>query len=90
MRNLSAWSVLAVVFLLAGEGFNLFRIHIESWLAYGHWQDGGVALLGLLLGFGGTAWLGGFIYYRDKKHNKITREGWRKQPLKRMGPPRRP
>lgn len=84
MRNLTAWTILAFVFLLAGEGFNLFRIHVELWLAYGHWQDVLWTVFGLILGFTATGWLGGFIYYRDKKRNKIKREGWRGRPVKRM------
>jgi hypothetical protein len=83
MRNLFAWTILIGVFLIAGEGLNLFRIHIELWLAYGHAVDGLLAIAGLLLAFIATAWLGGFVYYRDKKRGKLKREGWLGRPVKK-------
>ncbi|MCL6631237.1 MAG: DUF2627 domain-containing protein [Alicyclobacillus herbarius] len=75
MRSMAAWSILLIVFLLAGEGFNLFRVHVEQWLAFGHASDALWSLLGLLLGFASTGWLGGFVYYRDKKRGKVVRRG---------------
>ena len=81
MRGLVAWAILIAVFLLAGEGLNLFRVHIEDWLAYGHVFDIFYSLLGLILAFVGTAFLGGFIYFRDKKRGKLKREGWRGRPI---------
>jgi len=83
LRNLFAWCVLIGVFLCAGEGLNLFRVHIVDWLAYGRATDGLVSLVGLLIGFLGTAFLGGYVYYRDKKRGKLKREGWRGRPVKR-------
>jgi hypothetical protein len=77
MRSIVAWSILVAVFLLAGEGLNLFRIHIEDWLAFGHLSDALWSLFGLALAFAGTAWLGGFVYHRDKKRGKLKRTGWR-------------
>lgn len=76
MQPVVAWTVLMAVFLLAGEGLNLFRIHIEKWLAYGRLVDILICLLGLLLAFLGTAFLAGFVYFRDKKRGKLKREGW--------------
>lgn len=84
MRNLTAWLILIAVFLLAGEGLNIFRIEIERWLAFGHLADGFGALAGLLLAFAATAWLGGFVYHRDKKRGKLKREGWLGRPVKRQ------
>jgi len=81
MRNLMAWAILVGVFLIAGEGFNLFRVYIEKWLAYGRVSDAFVSLAGLVLGFLATAFLGGFIYFRDKKRGKLKREGWRGRPI---------
>ena len=81
MRNLIAWAILIGVFILAGGGFNLFRIHLEQWLAYGRAGDAVLSILGLILGFVGTAFLGGFIYFRDKKRGKLKREGWRGRPI---------
>ncbi|KPV43504.1 DUF2627 family protein [Alicyclobacillus ferrooxydans] len=83
MRNLIAWVILLVVFVIAGEGLNLFRIHIVDWLAYGHVTDGIISILGLILAFLGTAFLGGYVYYRDKKRGKLKREGWRGRPVSR-------
>lgn len=81
MRNLTAWTILLAVFLIAGEGLNLFRIHIVAWLAYGHVMDGIWSLAGLLLALIGTAFLGGYVYYRDRKRGKLKREGWRGRPV---------
>lgn len=82
MKNLFAWSVLLVVFLIAGEGLNLFRLFIVRWLAYGHWLDAAGMVMGLALAFLATAFLGGFVYYRDKKRGKLKREGWLGRPVK--------
>ncbi len=87
MRNLSAWAILVAVFLIAGEGLNIFRVEVECWLAYGHSIDGLSAIAGLCLAFLATAWLGGFVYYRDKKRGKLKREGWLGRPVQRQ--PRR-
>jgi Protein of unknown function (DUF2627) len=80
LRNLTAWTVLLVVFLIAGEGLNLFRVHIVAWLAYGHPIDGVITLIGLILALLATSFLGGYVYYRDKKRGKLKREGWRGRP----------
>lgn len=82
------WGLLLAVFVGAGEGLNLFRVYIVNWLADGKLSDGVVALLGLLLAFGCTAFLVGFVYYRDKKRGKLKREGWRGRPIKRQRPQR--
>ncbi|MBX5437347.1 MAG: DUF2627 family protein [Alicyclobacillaceae bacterium] len=82
MRRMAAWSVLVGVFLLAGEGLNLFRLYIVRWIAFGRWQDGLMTLAGLAVAFLATAFLGGFVYYRDKKRGKLKREGWRGRPVK--------
>lgn len=90
MKNLVAWSVLLCVFLIAGEGLNLFRIHIEKWLAYGHVSDAVWTLVGIVIAFCATAFLGGYVYYRDKKKGKLKREGWRGRPIKPQPKNRRP
>ncbi|MDQ0188410.1 DUF2627 family protein [Alicyclobacillus cycloheptanicus] len=90
MNYLVGWSLLIVIFLGAGEGLNLFRIHIVDWLADGHPVDGILALAGLLLAFACTAFLGGFVYYRDKKRGKLKREGWRGRPVQKPEHPRKP
>lgn len=86
LRNLYAWCVLIAVFLFAGEGLNLFRIHIVDWLAYGRAGDGLVSIAGLVMALLGTAFLGGYVYYRDKKRGKLKREGWRGRPVKQTAP----
>lgn len=86
MGYLTGWSLLILVFLGAGEGLNLFRIYIIDWLADGKAIDAIIALLGLLLAFACTLFLGGFVYYRDKKRGKLKREGWRGRPVRK--PPR--
>ncbi len=86
LRSLAAWMILLVVFLLAGEGFNLFRVHAELWLAFGQPRDAWWAVFGVLLGLGATAWLGGFIYYRDKKRGKLGKRARRSRPT--HAPPR--
>jgi len=83
MQPIAAWSLLIAVFLLAGEGLNLFRVHIEKWLAYGHVVDILLCLFGLVLTFLGTAFLGGFVYFRDKKRGKLKREGWLGRPIQK-------
>ncbi|MCL6453227.1 MAG: DUF2627 domain-containing protein [Alicyclobacillus sp.] len=86
MRNAVAWSIVIGVFLLAGEGLNLVRIHLVDWLAYGRAVDAWLSVAGLLLAFLCTAFLGGFVYYRDQKRGKLKREGWRGRPVKRIPP----
>jgi ABC-type Fe3+-siderophore transport system permease subunit len=89
MRKLLAWSVLIAVFLAAGEGLNLFRIYLFEWFRTGRLTDALMTLLGLVIAFLCTAFLGGFVYYRDQKRGKIKREGWRGRPVRRQpGEPR--
>jgi hypothetical protein len=83
MRSFVAWSILILVFLIAGEGLNLVRTHLEGWLAYGRPIDAALSVLGLVVAVLATAFLGGFIYYRDKKRGKLKREGWRGRPVQK-------
>ncbi|CAM3792168.1 DUF2627 family protein [Alicyclobacillus pomorum] len=89
MRNLVAWGILIGVFFVAGEGLNLFRTHIEWYLASGSVSDVVWAAFGLLLGLAATAFLGGYIYHRDKKRGKLKREGWRGRPVPKRHRPSR-
>lgn len=82
MARLVAWAVLLAAFLMAGEGLNLLRIHLEAWLAYGHSVDALWMALGLVMFLVFTAFLGGFVIYRDTKRGKIRREGWRGRPAR--------
>jgi len=88
MRSLLAWLILLAVFALAGEGFNLFRVYIWVWFENGRLVDLALCLLGLVIGFLGIAFLGGYVYYRDKKRGKVTKEGWRGRPVRRVPRPR--
>jgi len=83
MRGVMAWTYLLVIFLIAGKGFNMFRVHIELYLAYGHLIDAIWMWIGIFIGLFGTAFLGGFVYYRDKKRGKLKREGWRARPVQK-------
>lgn len=85
MRGLVAWTILIGVFLVAGEGLNLFRIAIVQWLAYGRLTDALTMVVGIFIFVVATMFLGGFIYYRDKKRGKLKREGWLGRPV----PPKR-
>ncbi|GMA52439.1 hypothetical protein GCM10025857_37960 [Alicyclobacillus contaminans] len=87
MRRLLAWGILMSVFLLAGEGFNLFRVHILWWLAQGDAGDALWAVAGLLLGGSATAFLGGFIYHRDKKRGKLKKRRPKRQTTVAASPP---
>jgi hypothetical protein len=82
MRSFVAWSILIIVFLIAGEGLNLVRTHLEGWLAFGRPMDAALSVIGLVIAFLATGFLGGFIYYRDKKRGKLKREGWRDRSVK--------
>lgn len=66
VKGASAWLVLIVILFVAGGGVSLIRyglIQAEWW----------AIPLGALLTILGTAYLGGFIYYRDKKRGRIKR-----------------
>ena len=66
MKGATAWLVLLVILLIAGGGVSLIRFG----LFHGKWW---AIALGALLTMLGTAYLGGFIYYRDKKRGRIKR-----------------
>lgn len=89
MGYLVGWGLLILVFLGAGEGLNLFRIYSIDWLATGRALNGIFALLGLVLAFFCTVFLGGFVYYRDKKRGKLKREGWLGRPVRKPSRPPR-
>lgn len=71
MQRLTPWIVLSGVFLLTCEGLNLIRINLEYWLAYGRPQSAAACAIGFIIALLGTSFLGGFVYYRDKKRNKL-------------------
>jgi hypothetical protein len=72
MRGAASWLVLIIVFFIAGGGFSLIRVGVINQMA-GMPDQWWRFVLGALLAIIGTAYLGGFIYYRDKKHGRIKR-----------------
>lgn len=84
MKGIIAWTVLLGFFILAGEGLNILRLNLEDYLAYGNPWDILWGILGLGLAFLCTAFLGGFVYFRDKKRGKLKREGWLGRPIQRQ------
>lgn len=78
MRALISWAILITVFFIAGEGINLLRIGLFNVLA-GVPSQLWRFVLGILLAGCGTAFLGGFIYYRAKKRGQLKRPGWMNQ-----------
>ncbi len=73
MRRLSSWLILAGIFLFACEGLNLIRTNLEYWIAYGRLANMLICILGLCMTLIGTAFLGGFVYFRDKKRNRLKK-----------------
>ncbi len=67
------WLVLIGIFLFAGEGLNLIRENLEDWVAYGRWYNALVCALGFTMTLIGTSFLGGFIYFREKKRNRLKK-----------------
>lgn len=76
MRSWLPWLILIGIFLCAGEGINLLRIGTLDAAAGepGQWWR---FTAGLLMTVLGTAYLGGFIYYRDKKRGRVKTRNWR-------------
>jgi hypothetical protein len=77
MAKLFVWSLLVGIFLLAGYGLNLIRIAIVDKLADPSTVIWWRVLIGAVLMTGGIGFLGGFVYYRDKKRNKIRPPAWK-------------
>jgi len=76
MRNLFPWLILIALFVLAAGGINLIRIGSLNAMAgiAGQWWR---FALGTVMTLFGTAYLGGFIYYRDKKRGRVRKPNWR-------------
>jgi hypothetical protein len=80
MARLISWGILVAVALIATEGISLIRDALLDRLADPHAVVGGRILLGIILSGGGLWFLGGFIYYRDRKRGLIrTLDGKRKK-----------
>lgn len=78
MLRLVSWSILIGIFLIAGYGLNLIRVAVMDWIAdpaaIVWWR----ILIGSVLMLGSVYFLGGFIYYRDKKRGKVGKPAWMK------------
>jgi hypothetical protein len=76
MARIMSWTILTVIFLIAGYGLNLLREALMDKLSDPQTIIWWRVLLGFLLMSGGISYLGGFIYYRDKKRGKVKKPGW--------------
>jgi len=77
MGKLIVWVILVGVFLLSGYGLNLIRIAIVDKMAHPEIVIWWKVLIGSILMVGGIGFLGGFVYYRDKKRGKVRPPAWR-------------
>jgi hypothetical protein len=77
MGRVIVWAILIGMFLLAGYGLNMIRIAIVEEIAAPDTVIWWRVLIGSILMTGGLGYLGGFIYYRDKKRGKVRPPAWR-------------
>ena len=80
MAKVIAWAFLVGIFVLSGYGLNLIRIAIVDKMANPDVVIWWRVLIGAVLMTGGIAFLGGFVFYRDKKRNKIKPPEWKTKP----------
>lgn len=79
MQRLISWSILFVVFLIAGYGLNLVRYSIMDNMADPSLVIWWKVLIGTVLLLGGMLFLGGFVYYQDKKRGRLRKPKWKQQ-----------
>ena len=77
MAKVFVWALLLGVFLLSGYGLNLIRIALVDKLADPSTVIWWRVLIGGVLMTGGIAFLGGLVFYRDKKRNKVRPPAWK-------------
>ena len=77
MGKVIVWALLLGVFLLSGYGLNLIRIALVDKLADPSTVIWWRVLIGGVLMTGGIAFLGGLVFYRDKKRNKVRPPAWK-------------
>lgn len=70
------WMLLVGLVMLAAGGINLIRIGLLNQLSGEPGQWWRMALGGAMT-LAGTAYLGGFIHYRDKKRGRVKRPDWK-------------
>lgn len=73
------WSILIGMFLLSGYGLNMIRIALVDKMAHPEAVIWWRILIGAVLMAGGLSFLGGFVYYRDKKRGKVRPPAWKTQ-----------
>jgi len=71
MRRLIAWAIVIGIFVLAGEGFELIRLAILDKMANPASVVWWKIVLGILFMAGGVTFLGGLVFYREKKRGKL-------------------
>ncbi|HEU4964856.1 MAG TPA: DUF2627 family protein [Bacilli bacterium] len=71
------WGILIGMFLLSGYGLNLIRIAIVDKMAHPEAVIWWKVLIGAVLMAGGLGFLGGLVYYRDKKRGKVGKPAWK-------------
>ncbi|GIM48317.1 hypothetical protein DNHGIG_38660 [Collibacillus ludicampi] len=76
MARIMSWSILTAIFLIAGYGLNLLRDALMDKLSDPQTVIWWRVLLGFLLMSSGISYLGGFIYYRDKKRGNVKKPAW--------------
>lgn len=77
MLRLVSWMILIAIFLLAGYGLNLIRVAVIEYIADPSIVIWWRVLIGSVLLLGGLFFLGGFIYYRDKKRGAVRKPAWK-------------
>ncbi|BCJ85856.1 DUF2627 family protein [Effusibacillus dendaii] len=77
MLRLISWLILIGIFLLAGYGLNLIRVAVMDKIADPSAIIWWRVLIGSFLMVGGLSFLGGFLFYRDKKQGRVRKPVWK-------------
>lgn len=77
MARILSWGILLAIFLISGYGLNMLRVAFMDQLSDPNIIIGWRVLIGFLLFGGSVSYLGGFIYYRDKKRGKVKKTIWK-------------
>lgn len=77
MAKFVVWVILVGIFLLSAFGLNIIRVAIVDKLAHPDLVIWWRVLIGFVLMTGGLGFLGGFVFYRDKKQGKVRPPAWK-------------
>ncbi|MGZ4107917.1 MAG: DUF2627 family protein [Tumebacillaceae bacterium] len=77
MGKFIVWAILLGIFVVSGYGLNLIRVAVVDKLADPSVVIWYKVLIGSILMVGGLSFLGGFVYYRDKKRGKVRPPAWK-------------